>query len=101
MRQATVNVNGQIADERSAVVSVFDHGFLFGEGIYETLRTYNHSPFLLDQHLRRLRASAAMIALSIPLSDSEFSTRIADTMEASGVVEERYIRLLLTRVSAI
>ena len=97
MRQATVNVNGQIADERSAVVSVFDHGFLFGEGIYETLRTYNHSPFLLDQHLRRLRASAAMIALSIPLSDSEFSTRIADTMEASGVVEERYIRLLLTR----
>ena len=97
MKHATVNVNGHIVDGQSAVVSVFDHGFLFGEGIYETLRTYNHRPFLLDRHLRRLRASAAMIALSVPLSDSEFSTRITGTMEASGLAEERYIRLLLTR----
>ena len=97
MRKATVNVNGRISDDQSAVVSVFDHGFLFGEGVYETLRTYNRSPFLLDRHLHRLRASAAMIALRVPLSDSEFSARITATVEASGVVEERYIRLLLTR----
>ena len=52
---ATVNVNGKIADERQAVVSVFDHGFLYGEGVYETLRTYHHRPFLLDRHLQPLR----------------------------------------------
>ena len=57
---ATVNVNGTITDERQAVVSVFDHGFLYGEGVYETLRTYSRKPFLLERHLRRLHNSAAM-----------------------------------------
>ena len=45
---ATVNVNGQIFDEHHAVISVFDHGFLYGEGVYETLRTYNGLPFLFE-----------------------------------------------------
>ena len=52
---ATVYVNGRISDERDAVVSVFDHGFLYGEGVYETLRTYNRRLFLFDRHARRLR----------------------------------------------
>ena len=56
--RATVNVNGRISGERDAVISVFDHGFLYGEGIYETLRTYNGRPFLFDRHMRRLRRSA-------------------------------------------
>ena len=60
---AVVNVNGRIADEAHAVISVFDHGFLFGEGIYETLRTYNGEPFLFDRHMRRLRRSAGMLHL--------------------------------------
>ena len=68
MIDATVNVNGRISDARSAVVSIFDHGFLFGDGVYETLRTYNHRPFLLDRHLARFRASAAAIGLPVPLS---------------------------------
>ena len=56
---------------RSAMVGrrsspVFDHGFLYGEGVYETLRTYRHSPFLLDRHLKRLRTSAALIDLADP-----------------------------------
>ena len=97
MVDTTVNVNGQIDDARSAVVSVFDHGFLFGEGVYETLRTYNHRPFLLDRHLDRLRASAEGIALAVPLSDDEFAARIDETMDAADVPGERYIRLLLTR----
>ena len=54
----TVNVNGTISSDTQAVISVFDHGFLFGEGVYETIRTYNHQPFLFDRHVRRLRASA-------------------------------------------
>ena len=46
---AIVNVNGKITSENNAVVSVFDHGFLYGEGVYETLRTYNGQPFLFDR----------------------------------------------------
>ena len=94
---ATVNVNGQISDATSAAVSVFDHGFLFGEGVYETLRTYNTRPFLLDRHLRRLRASAGSIALTMPLDDAAFARRIDETVEAAEIAGERYIRLLVTR----
>jgi branched-chain amino acid aminotransferase len=92
---ATVNVNGRITDERQAVVSVFDHGFLYGEGVYEVLRTYNVRPFLLDRHLKRLRNSAGMIALDVPLSDEQFASRIAETIP--GSLGEWYIRILLTR----
>ena len=50
---ATVYVNGRISGERDAVVSVFDHGFIYGEGVYETLRTYRRRLFLSDRHVRR------------------------------------------------
>jgi len=97
---ATVNVNGRVASDRDAVVSVFDHGFLYGEGIYETLRTYGGRPFLFDRHMRRLRKSASMLALPIPLSDAEIATRFDDTMQAAGLGPgggDAYIRLLVTR----
>ncbi len=97
MEDATVNVNGVITAAAAAVVPVFDHGFLYGEGIYETLRTYNHRPFLLDRHLRRLRASAGRIGLSIPQSDDELTDSIASTMAQIGGDAEHYIRLLVTR----
>jgi branched-chain amino acid aminotransferase len=99
-----VNVNGHIADGASAAISVFDHGFLYGEGVYETLRTYNGEPFLFDRHMQRLRASASMIMLDVPLSDAEFLRRSLDTMTAAGLgrkadggVAEAYIRILHTR----
>ncbi len=95
---ATVNVNGRITSERDAVVSVFDHGFLYGEGVYETLRTYNGRPFLYDRHLRRLRRSAGMMALPVPFTDEELAARIRDTVAASGLGgAEAYIRVLVTR----
>ena len=97
MKNATVNVNGRISDGASAVVPVFDHGFLFGEGIYEALRTYNRRPFLLDRHFRRLRASAAAIDLAVPLSDPQFTARIDETMAAANGSPEWYVRLLVTR----
>jgi branched-chain amino acid aminotransferase len=97
MEEVTVSINGQITDGNSAKVPVLDHGFLFGEGIYETLRTYNHQPFLLDRHLDRLRVSADGIGLSVPLTDQEFIQRIEATMARSNVSIERYIRLLITR----
>lgn len=98
---ATVNVNGQIVDGAEARISVFDHGFLYGEGIYETMRTYGGLPFLLERHLRRLRTSARMIALPIPLDDHAIGQRIASTTKAAGfglgAGHEAYIRLLVTR----
>ena len=95
--QATVNVNGKISDGGLAVVSVFDHGFLYGEGIYETLRTYRGVPFLLDRHLKRLRASARMIDLTIPQDDAALTGAIADTMARAALDGEQYLRLLVTR----
>jgi branched-chain amino acid aminotransferase len=96
-----VNVNGRISDAAHAVISVFDHGFLFGEGIYETLRTYNGEPFLFDRHMRRLRRSAAMIDLPLPLSDEQIAARFDETMHGAGLGPggggEAYIRLLVTR----
>jgi branched-chain amino acid aminotransferase len=95
---ATVNVNGRITGEREAVISVFDHGFLYGEGVYETMRTYKGRPFLYDRHLRRLRRSAAMIALEVPFTDDELGVAIAATTAAASLAgAEAYIRVLVTR----
>jgi len=97
---AMVNVNGRLLDTEHAVISVFDHGFLYGEGVYEVLRTYDGEPFLFDRHMRRLRASAGFLRLSIPFGDDEFETRIRDTMAAAGLGtdgREAYIRVLVTR----
>src|SRR5262249_52243221 len=95
---ATVNVNGRISDEQHATVAVFDHGFLYGEGVYETLRTYNGQPFLFDRHMRRLRTSARMLELPVPLADPEIAGRVHETLRASGLEPaEAYIRVLLTR----
>lgn len=93
-----VNVNGRISDEHEAVISVFDHGFLYGEGIYETLRTYNGRLFRFDQHMRRLRNSARMIELVIPFTDDELAEQIFATIgttKFSG--KEAYVRVLVTR----
>ena len=94
---SVVNVNGTISDGSQATVSVFDHGFLYGEGVYETLRTYHRQPFLFDRHMRRLRASAGMIALSCPVTDEDCLARVADTMATVPELTEAYIRILLTR----
>ena len=98
---AIVNVNGQISDGQRAVVSVFDHGFLYGEGVYETLRTYRQRPFLLDRHLRRLRTSASLMALGVPFTDAQLGDRISETVEHATRLSpdgtEWYIRVLLTR----
>ncbi len=98
---ATINVNGRVFDQEHAVISVFDHGFLYGEGVYETLRTYNGRPFLFARHMRRLRTSANMLALGVPLSDAEIEARFRETMRTAGLGEgpdrEAYIRILVTR----
>jgi len=98
---AAVNVNGRVFDQEHAAISVFDHGFLYGEGVYETLRTYNGQPFLFDRHMRRLRASAGMLALDVPLGDAAIDVRCRETMQMAALDAaaggEAYIRILVTR----
>ena len=97
---AMVNIDGRIVDSEHAVVSVFDHGFLYGEGVYEVLRTYDGEPFLFDRHMRRLRASASMIRLDVPVTNGELDARIRSTMKAAGLGsngQDAYIRVLVTR----
>jgi len=94
---ATVFVNGRIGDETTASIPVFDHGFLYGEGIYETLRTYHGVPFLYDRHCRRLRHSASLMALPVPFDDAVLLADIRRTMAAHAGLAEAYIRVLLTR----
>jgi branched-chain amino acid aminotransferase len=95
---ATVSVNGRITDAASAVIPVFDHGFLYGEGVYETLRTYHRVPFLYERHADRLRNSAALMALPVPFSDADLLRAMHETVAAhAGGLNEAYIRVLLTR----
>lgn len=94
---ATVYVNGRISDGATASIPVFDHGFLYGEGVYETLRTYQGVSFLYDRHCRRLRQSAALMDLPVPLDDAGLLAAIRQTMAAHAGLQEAYIRVLLTR----
>ena len=91
---AVVYVNGRIADASTASIPVFDHGFLYGEGVYETLRTYSREPFLFDRHLRRLRRSAEMLALPVPFSNDDLLARVRQTMAAGVTAPNRPLRVL-------
>ena len=95
--RGAVYVNGTIAPADKAVVPVYDHGFVYGEGVYETLRTYNRVPFLYDRHVRRLRQSAERILLDVPFDDAAMLTWIDETIAAAGDLKEAYIRILHTR----
>jgi branched-chain amino acid aminotransferase len=79
------------------VVPVYDHGFVYGEGVYETLRSYNLVPFLYDRHMRRLRQSADRLLLDVPFDDATMLQWIDQTVAAAGQLNEAYIRILLTR----
>jgi len=98
-----VNVNGRICGEQDATISVLDHGFLYGEGVYEVVRTYGRTPFLFERHLQRLRRSAGMIHLDVPFSDAELADGLRRTITAffehpgNGSVADVYVRLLVTR----
>ena len=88
-----------VSDAAHAVIPVYDHGFLYGEGVYEVFRTYHGVPFLFDRHQARLRASAGRLGLAVPFSDGEVRRRSLETMTAAGLGagNEAYVRILLTR----
>jgi len=79
-----------------ARISVFGHGFLYGDGVFEGVRFCNRRPFGLDRHLRRLRNSAAALLLEIPLSAEQLIRAVADTITASPL-DDGYLRIIVTR----
>src|SRR5919107_1707995 len=95
--RGAVYVNGTIKPAHEAAVPVYDHGFLYGEGVYETLRTYDRQPFLFARHMRRLRRSARMIALDVPFDDARMAEDVRRTLDTAGIQGEAYIRILLPR----
>lgn len=91
-----VYLNNKIVPKSEAVVSVYDHGFLYGDGVYETMRVYDGVIFKSDEHLMRLRRSASMIGLTILMDDDRIKGAIYDTLEANSL-REAYVRLTLSR----
>ena len=90
-----VYVNGRITDRESAVISIFDRGFLYGDSVYEVLRTAGGRQVDLDRHLERLARSAAAIALELP-TDATVRGAITDTL-AAAANPDSYVRIIVTR----
>jgi branched-chain amino acid aminotransferase len=89
-------LDGKLVDEADARISVFDHGLLYGDGVFEGIRVYSGKIFELAAHIKRLYQSAKAIRLEIPLSQSKLVNAIEKTVEANGVIDG-YIRLVVTR----
>lgn len=89
-------INGRLVGEKDAKISVFDHGLLYGDGVFEGIRAYNGRVFLLDAHLARLWDSAKAIALTIPMSRDALTRAVVATCRANRL-RDGYIRLVVTR----
>jgi len=89
-------MNTGLVPEEQATVSVFDHGLLYGDGVFEGIRVYNRRVFEMNAHLKRLYESARAIRLAMPMSEDDLRVAVETTVEANGVVDG-YIRLIVTR----
>ncbi len=89
-------LDGRYYDERTAKISVFDHGLLYGDGVFEGIRAYNGRVFKLKEHIDRLFYSAKAILLTIPMSHAEIMRAVVETCRRNQV-RDGYIRLLVTR----
>jgi branched-chain amino acid aminotransferase len=91
-----VYINGVYVDKEQASISVFDHGVLYGDGVFEGMRSYGGKVFRLEAHLQRLWDSAKSIWLEIPISLEEMTQAVNDTLSLNGI-QDGYVRLLVTR----
>jgi len=92
-----ININGQLTPRSEAVVSVFDSGFMLGDGIWEGIRVHNGQCAFLDAHLRRLYEGAKSIDLDIGKTPKQLAAMIANTLEANGQSDGTHIRLMISR----
>jgi branched-chain amino acid aminotransferase len=92
-----INVNGEMKPRAEAVVSVFDSGFMLGDGVWEGLRVHKGRIAFLDRHLDRLYEGAKAIAMDVGLSREELTGRLYDTLDANSMDEGVHVRLMVTR----
>lgn len=95
--ERVVYVNGKLVPAGQACVNVYDHGLLYGDGVFEGIRIYNRQAFRLEAHLRRLFESARAIRLTMPWTTDDVARAVNDTIAANGDLVDGYIRLLVTR----
>ena len=93
-----IYINGKLYSKDDAKISVYDHGLLYGDGVFEGLRTYHGKVFRLEQHLQRLWDSAKAIWLEIPMTRAALAKAVNDTVAVNGI-QDGYIRLVVTRGS--
>ncbi|HUU96573.1 MAG TPA: branched-chain-amino-acid transaminase [Phycisphaerae bacterium] len=91
-----VYINGELIDKENARISVFDHGFLYGDGVFEGIRAYNGKVFKMKEHVDRLFDSAAAIELKVPVSKDQYAAAIESTLKANKL-RDAYIRAIVTR----
>ena len=93
---AKVYINGTFYEQEDARISVFDHGLLYGDGVFEGLRSYGGKVFRLREHLDRLWESAKAIHLEIPISHQEMTDAVHESLQVNGI-DDGYVRLVVTR----
>lgn len=91
-----IYISGKLYNKEDAKISVYDHGLLYGDGVFEGMRSYGGKVFRLEEHLVRLWNSAQAIWLTIPISKEELAKAVIDTLRANGITDG-YIRLVVTR----
>jgi branched-chain amino acid aminotransferase len=92
-----ISVNGIITSDADARIPVLDHGFLFGDSVYETLRTHHYKPFLFTRHFVRMERSARSIELTLPWTGKEIFSEVQRVVDAAGRSNESRIRVTVTR----
>ena len=95
-----IYLNGRFVKEEEALISVFDHGFLYGDGVYETLRSYGHRLFMCDQHVARLFRSADAIGLPVPIPTECWPDLLHEAMARNQVghaLRDAYLRITVSR----
>ena len=96
MSSPRIYINGKLFDKADAKISVYDHGLLYGDGVFEGIRLYGGNVYRLDEHLERLEHSARAIMLQIPLSRAELAAATCETCRLNNLTDA-YIRLVVTR----
>jgi branched-chain amino acid aminotransferase len=89
-------VDGELLAPEEAKVSVYDRGFLYGDSVFETIRTYGGRPFALEEHVRRLERSSELVGIDLPVAPSVLAEEIERAIVAGGN-EETYVRVMITR----
>lgn len=99
VRNETVKIfiNGEFHDRREAKISVFDSGYLVGDGVWEAFRVHQGKLIFIDQHLDRLWQSAKVIGIDIPFSKEELINNVHRTLKINGMKNDVHVRAMLTR----